>query len=181
MQPDLKSIPLSLMSKALRYDPETGKLFWLERGATLCASVAERKRWNSRYAGREAFTPNAHGYLNGFVLGRMYLAHRVAWAMHNKTSAFGILDHIDGDRTNNRISNLREVTPRENAQNAKAKPSNKSGVIGVSACRGRWRATIMQDGKQVSLGVFGTVDEAAAVRVIAERRVGYHPNHGRAA
>jgi len=170
----------SLISLLLRYEAETGKLFWLQRPRIFFKSDREWRRWNTRYAGKEAFSPNTQGYLDGMIFRTMYRAHHVAWALHYGEWPELQIDHINGDRADNRIVNLREVTRSENCRNTRLRSNNTSGVMGVSRHGKRWRAYIHADGRIVHLGVFATVEEAKAARKAAEAEHGYHANHGRA-
>lgn len=174
-------LPVETLLQLLRYEPETGKLIWLTRPRSFFSTDGECKRWNGRYAGKEAFTVSSYGYLDGYVLRKMHRAHRVAWLMHYGSEPNGSIDHINGNRQDNRVNNLRVVTACENARNSAPKSTNTSGVIGVSPFKGRWRATITANGKQIHLGIFADLATAAAVRKAAEIAHGYHPNHGRAA
>jgi len=92
----------------------------------------------------------------------------------------GFVDHINHDRCDNRISNLRVVaTKRENCRN-QAKKQGLSGICGVLARPSkRWQAQIKGDGKLVCLGTFDTKEEAAAARQAANEKYGYHKNHGK--
>lgn len=108
-------------------------------------------------------------------------AHRAAWAVHFGEWPKGMLDHINGDPADNRIANLRPVDPSGNCRNTAKTRRNKSGVSGVfQRARGdRWIvATRTGGGKREHL-YFDTFDEAVAARKDAERRHGFHPNHGR--
>ena len=178
--------PLSgaVLHEVLRYDPETGKLFWKERGPELIAEYRIRKGWNAKFAGKEALiAKKGDGYLVGRVFGRCCRAHQVAFAMSYGRWPTAPIDHIDGDRRNNRLSNLREVTAAENNRNAKVRSDSKTGVVGVrwyKASR-KWEAQISYDGKKKFLGLFEAFDDAVAARKAAEKFFGYHPNHGRGA
>jgi hypothetical protein len=163
-----------LLRKLLRYEPDTGKLFWLHRPREMFTLDREFKRWNNRYAGTEASYDRATGYRGAFVFRKSFSAHRLAWAIHYNEWPTGDLDHINGVRDDNRIANLRVVTRTENARNAKRRCTNKSGVTGVIWYRGKWRAYIV-----THLGLFDTLEEAAAARKAEERRLGFHENHGR--
>jgi hypothetical protein len=164
----------------MRYDPETGKLYWLERPRVFFKSDKDHKRWNTRYAGNEAFSPNNNGYLDGMIFRRMYRAHQVAWALHYGEWPKDQIDHINGDRSDNRITNLRVVSRSENCRNTKLRSNSKTGVLGVYRHKHRWRATIY-DGGSRHIGLFDTFEDAVAARKAAERELGYHPNHGRPA
>jgi hypothetical protein len=90
------------------------------------------------------------------------------------------IDHINGNRRDNRIANLRAVDRRENMRNARLRSNNTSGIVGVTFSRDRkkWVAQI-NDGKVRSLGRFDKFEDAVEARKAAERRAGFHPNHGR--
>ncbi|MFN3833410.1 MAG: HNH endonuclease signature motif containing protein [Allorhizobium sp.] len=172
----------------LKYEPETGKLFWKARTPDMFASIPTRtaehscSNWNARYAGQEALTNvNAHGYRRGRVGKRYLLAHRVIWLLHTGSWPAGDIDHIDGVRTNNRLQNLRAVTRQQNMRNQKTRSTNTSGAQGVSWDRrqGQWCVNIMVNGKNLHYGYFNDFDAAVARRKLAELQNGFHPNHGR--
>ena len=173
------------LRQLLRYDPETGILYWNAREPEWFEDgkrPAEwrARNWNSLFAGKPAGYIAPHGYNLIQLPGRMECAHRIAWTMvHGEWPEF--IDHVDGDRANNKLSNLRNVTRGENARN-KARPSNnKSGVIGVSWYKGecRWVAEIKHNRKKISLGRYATFEDAVAARKRGEVKYGYHENHGR--
>jgi hypothetical protein len=176
-----------MLRTLLRYEPETGKLFWLERDASLFRDLkfsADRncRIWNTRYAGAEAFkADDGKGYLVGSIFGRAYNAHRVIWALIHGEWPKAEIDHINGDRSDNRISNLRSVSVQENARNSKLPADNTSGAIGVSWKKrdARWQAYIAVNRRHIHLGYFDDFDAAVAARKEAELRLGFHPNHGR--
>jgi hypothetical protein len=133
--------------------------------------------WNGRFAGKLAFNrrrPN--GYLDGTLFGEAYVAHRIIWKMVHGTDPETI-DHINGDRSDNKLTNLRSVSLGENLKNQSTPKSNTSGAVGVSYDRrlSRWRARI---GSKY-LGIFPTKEAAVAARAMAAIELGYHPNHGR--
>lgn len=171
------------LHSVLIYDYCSGFLTWKTRhvsmfvdGPRLTASH-KAATWNGKHAGRHALTAiGSHGYRCGDVLGCPVLAHRVVFCM-----CFGywpeVSDHIDGDRLNNRILNLREVSDRENSMNRGMHSNNRSGFMGVSwdvDCS-KWR--VHANNKYV--GVFIDYDEAVAARVAANENLGFHKNHGR--
>lgn len=165
----------------LRYEPETGKLFWHERPREMFRSNNAWSAWNGRYAGSEAFrTPNGRRYLVGSINDTMYRAHRIIWRLVTGEEPDEI-DHINGDRADNRWSNLRSVTGSENNRNTQIRANNKSGVMGVCWHKQsqKWAAKIRIDGRGMHLGTFPTIEEATAARKAAERRFGFHANHGR--
>lgn len=156
----------------LEYNPETGLLYW---------------RKGSPRAGKEAFTTiNARGYKATTFRPKSgpattLSAHRAAWAIHYGEFPSGSIDHINGDKTDDKIENLRDVTSAENARNASLSGRNKSGVPGVFIHKqtGKWCAQISAFGKHVGLGLFSSQSDAIIARKAAERVLGYHPNHGR--
>jgi len=159
----------------MRYDPDTGKLFWRER--------SDRPRqWNSRWAGKEAFTANrGDGYRCGRINGKTFFAHRVIWAIVHGHWPEQDIDHINGIRNDNRLSNLRSVSRSENMKNKMRPPSNTSGFIGVTWNKktGKWQAQIQVDGRSKTLGNFSDKSDAVKARRKAEKDLGFHINHGR--
>lgn len=184
-----EEISVEMLRRLISYDPDTGTLTWIARTPDLfnCTEQSPEhscKIWNSRNAGRPALaTPNGNGYLHGAIFGITITAHSAAWALHNGAWPLHGIDHEDGDRTNNRPGNMRDVPDAVNAKNQKRSARNTSGVTGVSLHRrtGKWVAMIKGDGKVRNLGYFDTVEKAAARRREAERQYGFHPNHGRVA
>jgi hypothetical protein len=180
------SLPTDL-GLLLRYEPETGKLFWLPRPVTMFLDSARSadisaRSWNTRYAGKEAFTAaNNHGYLHGTLFGKHEQAHRVVWALSHGEWPAGEIDHIDGDRKNNRLANLRDVTPAENRKNQTRSVKNTSGVTGVHWCTtwNRWIAKVMVNRKTKTIGNFATFEEAVAARAEASRQLGFAAGHGK--
>ena len=179
----MKRPTISTLRSLLRYDPESGKLFWRERTPEQFQATPRRSpehsaaQFNGWLAGKEAFTALRNGYLCGCVDYYNTYAHRVIWALQTGAWPTATIDHINGDITDNRWGNLRHATRGEQNRNSKRRVDNKSGVMGVqwNAKRGKWCAKI----ERQRLGYFDTVEAAAAVRQDAERRLGYHPNHGR--
>jgi hypothetical protein len=137
--------------------------------------------WNAQHPHKEAFfTPNKNGYLNGYLIGILYLAHRVIWKMQTLDEPLHI-DHINGIRWDNRFSNLRSVQPSENAKNLAVSSRNTSGVMGVfwHKTNQRWNANIKHGGRLVHLGTFETQEEAIEARKKAAAEFGFHTNHGK--
>lgn len=121
------------------------------------------------------------GYRRVDFNGRSYFVHRVIWLWVYGEWPNGYIDHIDGDTSNNKLSNLRVVTTQENGQNRKLGKNNKSGVVGVdwSARKRKWCARIKVGEQRKYIGYFDDINAAAAARKNAERVYGYHENHGR--
>lgn len=172
------------LCKLFRYDEETGRLFWRERdqsffGTGTVAAATAAQRWNTRMAGKEALsTINCHGYKHGTLLGRTTNAHRVIWKMKHGYDA-EVIDHISGDKLDNRISNLRNVDQSLNMRNCALRSNTKMGCGGIRKNRNRFTARIVVGNKEKHIGSFRTLDEAIEARKAAEIANGFHPNHGR--
>jgi len=109
-----------------------------------------------------------------------YLAHRLAWLYVNGEFPPDQIDHINHVRNDNRIKNLRTVSCKENQKNKLMHKNNTSGVIGVHWYKPRmkWKAGIKVNGELNHLGYFTSLREAAKARKEAERKYGFHENHG---
>ena len=174
------------MASALRYEPESGKLFWLERPESMFPTGGDggaaraAASWNTQHAGKEAFSMDAYGYGKIGFCGRNYGTHRVAWLLYYGSWPKGHIDHINGNTADNRIENLRIVTDAENAKNKRLSPKNTSGINGVNWDKrcGRWRAQIRISRRSKHLGLFDRLEDAVAARAEANRRHGFHENHG---
>lgn len=127
-------------------------------------------------AGQVAGTEDkSTGYLKVNFDGKVRLVHRLIWAIVHGEEPKGMIDHIDGDRTNNRLENLRCCDNRTNMQNLKgARKDSKTGVLGVSLCNatgkyvGRIRAP---SGKYLSVGRFATPEQASDAYLAAKRQI----------
>lgn len=161
-----KALPSpEVLRQLLRYEPETGKLFWRERSDKFCVTAQEAKRWAARYDGAEAFTlANDRGYRCGKVFGRAYKAHRVIWAIVTGHWPDAEIDHRNGARDDNRFENLREASRQENCRNTRSRAGSSSRFLGVSwdARDAKWRSSIQTDGGLICLGYFS--DEIAAAK-----------------
>lgn len=181
-----QNVSPALLSELIRYDAETGKLYWLPRqphhfqeGGMFSPECLAR-RWNTRHERKEALTAKLrNGYLVGSIFDYVASAHRVAWALANRAWPRHQIDHINGVRSDNRRCNLRDVTVTENLRNA-GKKLNTSGVLGVSwnTKRKKWIAQIGVDHATIYLGGFDTIAAASEARRLANLRYGFHPNHG---
>lgn len=175
-----------VLRQLLRYEPATGRLIWLPRGPQWFQDSKyppERvaRWWNERFAETEAFcTVDRKGYPYGFIFSRRVAKHRIVWAFHHN-QINGEIDHIDGDPTNSRIENLRDVTRQSNMQNKRTYARNTSGFRGVywSKRAGKWRVALSSGGKERHIGYFVEFDDAVNARKAAERESGFHENHGR--
>jgi len=171
-----------LLRKLLSYDSATGFLTWKLRPRDLFPNDWQWRRWNTRHAGKPALTADkGDGYLGGSVMCVRCKTHRVVWALHYGKWPEADIDHINGNRSDNRIENLRDVSRAENCKNQGIPKNNTSGIIGVHWYRKFqcWRADIKANGRKRHLGYFATKEDAAKARKQAEEKYGYHSNHGR--
>ena len=142
-QEELKSL--------LHYDPDTGIFVW----------TVKRGRHPS---GREARCVNKAGYIVIRINQKLYLAHRLAWLyMHGDLPKE--IDHINGIKSDNRISNLRPANRYQQMQNTKMRSHNKTGATGVTHCKqtGKYAAEVRVDGKRIWLGRFDCLELAGLV------------------
>ena len=169
-------VSASYAREALIYDPETGILIWRTRPLEHFRTERGWRRWNRRYVGQEAGMVEKYRRIK--LGGRFVMAHRLAWLFHYGDWPSSDLDHIDRDKLNNRIGNLRVVTRAENARNARRRRDNTSGVTGVSWRKrgGRWVSFINADGRRHHLGQFESIESATVARRTAERLLGF-PKH----
>jgi len=170
-----------ILRQLLDCDPEKGKLYWRARTPEQFADAdcprCTCARWNARYAGQETFADiNNNGYRRGIVEGQSCLGHRVVWKWVYGTEPEQI-DHINRDRADNRITNLRSVSRSVNMRNISLRSDNKSGHHGVRFIGGpneRWEVTISKTGGgERRLGRFSSFEEAVAARRKAEAEHGY--------
>ena len=121
------------------------------------------------------------GYYQLNIFGRPYAVHRLIFLYVTGRFPERDVDHINGDRTDNRWVNLREVTRRENMMNVGIRSNNTTGVTGVSKRKdtGKYIAYVDIEGQRIRLGNFDTLDAATEARAKASEQHGFHENHGR--
>ena len=156
------------LKSLVTYNPETGLM-------------THKKRFGVG-DGSKAGVVDAEGYLIVRVDGSRCRLHRLAWLYVTGIHPTGQIDHINGDRSDNRLCNLRHVSNKQNGRNQRRQSGNTSGVTGVCWHKrfGKWIAQIRVDGKYIYLGMFTDINDAAAARKKAEVEHGFHANHGRA-
>ncbi len=148
------------LTALLDYIPETGDLLW---------KVKNNRRI---VIGSRAGTINDHGYIVIRLNGLRYRAHRLVWLYVNKTWPTNDIDHINGQRDDNRIENLRDVTTAENIQHqTAAQKTNKTKLLGVSKRKHGFIARICTNGVIKHLGSFKTPEEAHQAYILAKRKL----------
>lgn len=147
------------LRSVLHYEPETG-IFTRKIGSA-----------NQVKAGDIAGSPDGHGYLQIRLQRRLHQAHRLAWLYIHGSWPTDQIDHINRNRSDNRIANLRDVSSRQNLQNAGKRSNNTSGCPGVSWYKqnSKWVAQITHNYKHTHLGYFTDIEEAIAARKAAEK------------
>lgn len=153
------------LKELLDYDPGTGIFTW-------------RVSCGTAKAGSVAGTVRPDGYVAIQIDRKPYLAHRLAWLYVHGEFPTDQIDHVNRVRTDNRIENLRLATNAENAQNMSKYRTNTSNVVGVCWNKrgGNWVAFIWLNGKKIHLGLFDTIEEAAAARTAAKAKLHtFHP------
>jgi hypothetical protein len=176
---------IETLHRLLICDAEAGKLFWRARTPDLFNATPGRTaahacaNWNSRFAGQEALTNDVAGYRQGEIFGRPHRAHRVIWAMANGQWPDAEIDHANGDRSDNRLVNLRAASRSQNQRNVSSRDGSTSDYLGVSwdKHRGKWHAKVTSDGQQIHIGRFESEEDAARAYDAAARR--YHGEFAR--
>lgn len=172
----MTTLTQDLLREIFYYDKEEGGL----RFKSKPPNCQENRRWNTRYASKLCGSANNRGYLHVKLFKKKFKVHRLVFLFH-KGFMPEFIDHIDGDKLNNRIENLRAVTKGENNQNAKIASSNTSGAKGVSWHKQhrKWYATLRCDKKVYFLGLYTDFEEAVqVVKGARERLHGDYHNHG---
>lgn len=175
-----------LIRKYLSYDPSTGVLTWkpreletfVDKGMRSAATL--HRFWNAKYAGKAAGELGfSRGYRGIKFNGCLLRTHRIIFALVTGSWPIGEIDHINGDRSDNRWCNLRDVSKSDNQRNAKLRKDNLSRHTGIRRRGAKWDVRIRHNRVTEYLGRFSTLEEAIFARKTAERRYGYHENHGR--
>ena len=165
----MRNLTVDLLKHLFDYDKETGNLIW------------KVKRAKNQAVGDIAGSfDTSVGYVRVGINGKKYYAHRIVFLYH-KGYLPKTIDHINGDKVDNRIENLRAVTASQNQHNRKINSNSTSGYKGVSyyARTNKWCAKIRLESKRINLGYYKTPEEAdAVVRKAREELHGSFANHG---
>jgi hypothetical protein len=145
--------------ECVSYNPKTGILLWKK-------SLSNRSKVGSRFGANI----DGKGYYRAVFKGKQYRTHRLAWFHYYGEMPDGLIDHINGDRLDNRIENLRIADETLNARNCLRSKNNTSGHTGVTRHKAakKWVAQITVSYKNVYLGLFDSLDDAVAARKKAE-------------
>ena len=169
----MNSAEIETYKSLLDYNKEDGVLMWKPRSAKMFPSARAASVWNSRFSGKQAGWKASNGYVAVSIAGKKEYVHRVIWAMFYGYAPKEDIDHINGNRCDNRLENLREASRSKNLQNVKvARVSNKSsGILGVSRNHNGWRARITLDGVEKSLGTYAIAQDASEAYITAKREL----------
>ena len=166
----MRTLPtVEQLERFIKYDPETG----------IFTRVAFKQNRMKNLINKPTGSKSSNGYINIVVNNVRYSAHKLAWYMYYGHYPNFYLDHCDGDKSNNAISNIRPSTPSENQKNRGKNRNNSSGSNGVSRQpSGRWRVRVRVNGKLLSLGTYNTYSEACKVRKDYDILNGFSLTHG---
>jgi len=150
------------LKKLLHYEPTTGVFTWRVRRQRIAA-------------GTIAGTIMNRGYCRIHVNNKLYLSHRLAWLyVYGKLPKE--LDHINREKTDNRIENLREISHQKNTKNQSLRSDNKSGFTGINwhKCVNKWQVRLRTNGTNIQGGCFSSLKEAVLVRNRLEKQHGFN-------
>lgn len=164
-------LTLESLKKEVEYEPATGLFTRLRtHRAVKAGEIAGSAVTLARHPKQ---------YIRLGVLGKYYMAHRLAFFYMTGTWPNGDIDHINQDSLDNRWENLRVCSHAENGKNQKKYKNNSSGITGIrQRGSGKWRARIFVAGKHIDLGTHATLEAAVHARQLAEKEYGFHENHG---
>ena len=148
------------LRQSISYCADTGIFTWVlppRRGVSIGATAGSK---------------TAHGYLSISFRSCSIYAHRLAWFITHGCWPAGVIDHINGDKLDNRIINLRDVSQRDNTENVFARRKhNRAGLLGVSQNGNRFTAHLGHMGKNLYLGIYKTKEEAHEAYLMKKREL----------
>ena len=152
------------LKEIIEYNPETGVFKW-----------TNKKRWTNK---RTVGHIDKDGYHSIMIDGRNWRAHRLAW-LYVYGELPDQIDHINHQKSDNRIANLRSVTNQQNQMNRRY-TGNSAGFMGVcyDKSRKQYKPHIKVDQELINLGRYDSLEEAIGARIAAEVEYGFHINHG---
>lgn len=157
------NLPAVEIRRNFIYSEDDGQLLWAQDRNNVCKAYSV------------AGSINKDGYKQVMFNGKRYLIHRLVWSLFSNSDNPEEIDHINGNRLDNRIENLRACSRKHNLQNQRFPSKHNSvGVLGVSFCKDKkkYRAQIAVDGKDIRLGYFEDINSAKNAYLIAKRK--YH-------
>lgn len=171
--------------KMFAYDAETGVLTWRPRDLNMfagkeCDAARAYGVWNARFAGKAAGNLNKYrGYIYININKGLYRAHRIIWCLVHGEWPPNEIDHINGNRADNRLENLRLATRSENMRNRVKSPKNSTGFKGVRFHKlsRKYAARITVHRKEIHLGLFEAPEDAFAAYCAAAKK--YHGDFAR--
>lgn len=177
-------ITQNYLKECIFYCPSSGIFTWLERPRdhfkTSKGHNIQLAKYSKKEAGSDRFSDVSQTkYICISIDQRTYKSHRLAWLYFHGRMPAGDIDHIDGNGSNNAISNLRDVTASENSHNRPLAKSNKTGIMGVKRKDGAWYSFISHQRNEIYLGRHKSLFDACCARKSAELKYGFHENHGR--
>ena len=168
----------------LDYNPKTGIFVWKRRSPNVFKDGGHSREhkcavWNTKFAGKNAGTINNKGYGSIVIRGIAMAAHRLAFLYVNDIYPNDQIDHIDGNRSNNKISNLREAVNGQNRNNAKLQKNNTSGDKNVHYCKSAKKWLVRFNINEKKITVFRSRDLELSALVASEWRDYLHGEFAR--
>lgn len=165
-------IPIDDARRMYQYDPDNGSLIFGYRRESDFPKLVNPKKYvdwfNSNRFGNSAYmSPYPNGYLRVSVLGKTVLAHRFIWFLKTESWPIGVIDHLNGDRSDNSWRNLRDVSFSENSANHKTLSTSKYPITGISYLKSRdvYVVSVTRNGKRLPIRWCKTLDEAIRCRI----------------
>lgn len=157
------------LKKLFHYDPETGNFTRLKNASS-----------NARAGDVAGYKDPSNGYVRFRIQGTLHYAHRLVWLYVHGSFPEHEIDHINHNKHDNRLANLRHVSHAKNGKNQTIAKNNTSGHCGVwwSERQRKWAAEIRGNQEKKILGYFPDKSDAIAARLAANVEYGYHENHG---
>jgi hypothetical protein len=154
------------------YEADTGRLYWRDRPIHHFKKEYAARAMNKKYAGKEIalFINKGHAYVG--VGNKTYAVHRIIWKLVYGTDPGEYIDHVNGDRSDNRIANLREATNAQNQMNQRGRTQvSNTGVVGVNYHKRdrSYRAYMRINNKSKHLGNYKNIEDAIRARLEAEK------------
>lgn len=162
------------------YNADTGDLIWRQRPLEHFKTKRGCGVFNAMFCGKAAGSEQ-NGYIRSKIDGRLYANHRIIWLMVNGVLTKDEIDHINHDRADNRLCNLRNVSRSENQKNRSKRKDNTSGVTGVFLRKdsSKWQVLLGCSNKLNNFGCFDNFDDAVIAVENAKQTHGFHENHGK--